>query len=379
MTKSGFYFENLDGFRAIAALSVVLFHCVAWLPVPETTYYHYLSFLLSLGGYGGGMGVTFFFILSGFLITYLMCAEFDKNENIDILFFYFKRIIRIWPLYFFTIIIGFLIYPMLLHYSGIAFEEKANALLYALFAANFDHIYFQNPSVGILGVQWSVGVEEQFYLIWPIVFLFFMKRKIFVPFLIVIFLLSEIFFIKSSTWAMAYYSLMSNIRFFAVGGLLAYFCFHRKDLIHLVLSRIGYKLNITIYVICALILFLQGIISAKVPELKIFIQLVPIIFFPYVILEQNYSSTSFFKIGSIPVLNWLGKISYGLYLNHMIIIYFALYLFEHVFFVCIELQILFVVVFTILFSHLSYQYFETFFLEKRNQFPSIRQYFSRKP
>ena len=104
------YFKNLDGLRAIAAMAVVFTHIVSWIP-SEGYLNKYIGVLISFSSRGGKYGVTFFFILSGFLISYLLFHEQKINGKIRIGRFYMRRILRIWPLYYLTVIIGFYIYP----------------------------------------------------------------------------------------------------------------------------------------------------------------------------------------------------------------------------------------------------------------------------
>ena len=130
------------------------------------------------GTHGGRFGVIFFFVLSGFLITYLMFIEKSKTGQFKLGHFYVRRALRIWPLYFFSLIIGFVLYPMAVSYSGFSHDENANLTWYSLFIANFDHIYHGFPTANILGVHWSVCVEEQFYLIWPILIIFLAKKGV---------------------------------------------------------------------------------------------------------------------------------------------------------------------------------------------------------
>lgn len=382
MKDNDLYFENLDGLRAIAAFSVIFFHISFWFDYPKTLFYDLLKFVLSFGGDGGGLGVTFFFILSGFLITYLMFIEQSKNGSINILFFYFKRIIRIWPLYYLTLIVGFLIYPLISLLNGQVHFENASILLYSFFAANFDHIYNGNPSIGILGVQWSVAIEEQFYLLWPLVFYIFSKKYTFPILLLFIILISELFFIKSTDWNIGYYHLISNFRFLAFGGLLAYLCYFKSKWIDSFLKYIGSNTNLTIYFTSILMMLFQQRLSEYFFYFKYLYHVLPFLFFGFVIVEQNFSNKSFFKIGSFRILSWLGKISYGLYLTHMIAIYIVLGLFSACSSRYVGWEILLSVTLTVILSYLSYTYIESFFLSLKNKFPTImkasQKYFNSK-
>ncbi|MEW6469868.1 MAG: acyltransferase, partial [Bacteroidota bacterium] len=315
------YFQNLDGFRAIAALLVIFAHLTYWFEYPETEFYETLKFILSAGNGGGRLGVIFFFVLSGFLITYLMFAEQEKTGRLHVGYFYMRRVLRIWPLYFISLIAGFFVYPFFVSLSGGSHHENASLLHYLIFAANFDHIYNYFPTCNILGVQWSVSVEEQFYLLWPLVFYFFNRKSIFPVLLVLIIAFSEWFSAtRGAVLKAGDYHLFSCLKYLAFGGLLAYFCYNHTEPVKKVLGRAGKALTLLCYLASLVIIFLHGTISARFPRYEYVYHVIPMLFFGFVIVEQNFSDRSFYKIGRSSLLAWLGKISYGLYLTHMIAI-----------------------------------------------------------
>lgn len=366
MKNKNHYFENLDGLRAIAALSVFFFHVTNWFSYPKTTFYNKVQVVFSFGGSGGILGVTFFFILSWFLITFLMFQEKQKYGNVNIGNFYVRRLLRIWPLYYLTLLIGFVIYPNLSSIIGNNYQEKANIILYLVFGTNYDHIFNAHPSTGILGVQWSVAVEEQFYLIWPILFYFVGNKKYFLYACTLLFIASEIFWLNQTDWATKYYHLFSNIRFLAFGGFCGYICFFYSEKVTSALRRLHKNTHIIIYIICLLLLLTYQKLS-EINGMQIILHSLPYLFFGFVIIEQNYSINSFFKISSLKLLTYFGKISYGIYLLHMVAVYVVLNVFPKT----EDLVLLKVVcsfLLTILFSHISYSYFERFFLNLKQKF-----------
>lgn len=94
MRETKYYFENLDGLRTIAAVYVILFQCTHW--INHSTQFHYsiLLKIISFPGQSVRWGVGLFFILNGFLVTYLMIKEQKDNDSIDIPFIYFRRLFR---------------------------------------------------------------------------------------------------------------------------------------------------------------------------------------------------------------------------------------------------------------------------------------------
>src|SRR5215467_2966167 len=135
--KGKVFFPNLDGLRFICFLSVFLFHSFA-------TNYQYIKgaplyrFVKGFLVANGNLGVNFFFVLSGFLITYLLFAEKEKYSKISIRNFYIRRILRIWPLFYFCVFFGFVIFPILKHAFGEVSTETARPLYYLTFLNNID-------------------------------------------------------------------------------------------------------------------------------------------------------------------------------------------------------------------------------------------------
>jgi peptidoglycan/LPS O-acetylase OafA/YrhL len=125
----------------------------------------------------GNLGVNFFFVLSGFLITYLLLSEQKNFRRIHLGNFYIKRALRIWPLFYFCGFFGFILFPIFKKAMGFSPDEKANPVFYLFFINNFDFLKHGADS-SVLSILWSVAIEEQFYLIWP-VFLMLVNRNVF--------------------------------------------------------------------------------------------------------------------------------------------------------------------------------------------------------
>lgn len=161
------YISSLDGLRAIAVFMVMLLHA---------------HFQL---GKGGGLGVDLFFALSGFLITTLLLEEYRKYNSISLSSFYIRRTFRLFPALYFMLFVV-LIYAIIFSVGA-----SKNIIYRELFASS---IYMNNISymwdckAMILGHTWSLGVEEQFYFIWPLFMLlmirFFSSNKLLIALLI---------------------------------------------------------------------------------------------------------------------------------------------------------------------------------------------------
>jgi peptidoglycan/LPS O-acetylase OafA/YrhL len=125
----------------------------------------------------GWMGVDLFFVLSGFLITRVLLRT--KNSERYYKNFYIRRCLRIWPLYYSALLLMFVIVPWL-HPSGtrtIFGERSSPWWAYPLFLQNF-LVPIPTMATGLLGVTWSLAVEEQFYLVWPLVVRVFTETQL---------------------------------------------------------------------------------------------------------------------------------------------------------------------------------------------------------
>lgn len=309
--KPRLFFADLDGLRGIAAMAVVLYHGVFWLPAPETAAYLRLQHLLSFGHQGGMMGVTFFFVLSGFLITRLLIEERKRTGRIRIGSFYMRRLLRIWPLYYAALIIGILICT-----SYGSETRPLSLLLYATFLANFDHIWHGFIECGILGVQWSVSVEEQYYLVWPILFLFIDRFRHPTAILLLLATLSLVFTVTAGNFEIAYHHPFACARFLLTGGILAYLSEGWGHRISGLLNAIHRHAHLMIYASRIGLMLLSG--SLPLGWLRSFLaDHLPLLFFAYALLHQTHSEPGPLHARHYRWLGAIGRISYGLYLLHM--------------------------------------------------------------
>jgi peptidoglycan/LPS O-acetylase OafA/YrhL len=166
VTKS-FYRPELDWLRFFAFLMVFLHHAV---PLEPEFYLERgfssesVNWILS-AAYAGALGVDVFLILSSFLITELLLREWKERGQIDSLSFYARRALRIWPLYYAFLLLAIFLAPAL-----IAGEQlpPAYARSFLFFAGNWICAFRGYPA-SVAAPLWSVSVEEQFYLFWPLV------------------------------------------------------------------------------------------------------------------------------------------------------------------------------------------------------------------
>lgn len=317
----------------------------------------------------GNLGVLLFFVLSGFLITYLLLVEESVFKNISIRKFYMRRILRIWPLYFFIIILAFFVLPFIDLFTLPGYGKDviySNLFLKLLLCAFF----LPNLLLSLFGIvpyashTWSIGTEEQYYLLWPIIFKFFKKYRI-ILMILIIFSYLGIGEILSSNYSniLPYKNVLKifwssfKIDSLAIGGIYAILLFQKNELLKFLNNNILFYVTIILIVI----LMLKG-----VQIYDIFYSVL------FGIIVMNFASNHKIKINlENRIFNYLGKISYGLYMYHPIAIVLTLAIISYINFVSNWLIYPISFAFTIILSGLSHKYFESFFLKFKKNFSNI--------
>ncbi|QJD98161.1 acyltransferase [Mucilaginibacter robiniae] len=379
-TKKKTYFENLDGLRTTAFLLVFLQHSLlAWtsrLKPAERPSNIFFSFISG----SGGLGVSVFFVLSGFLITYLLLHEKELKGRINVPFFYMRRVLRIWPLYYVVILFAIYLYPYLKAKLGNPSPAVGSAVshpfYYFAFLANFDVLNVFKHKEGLdaqQAVTWSVAVEEQFYLIWPLLF-YFTPRKFYKFICIAAILLCQVFrIIHKDDDITLYYHSLSVIADLALGGLCGYYAYYSSQF-KLFFQQLNKPSIILIYLLgCLWIVYANNLF--KSPLFDACGRLVNTLFYAFVILEQNYSTNSFFKFSNNKVFSFLGKYTYGLYLMHPIAIRFTEIILNKGLKISIyggsvyySEQTIVSLFLAIVMSYLSYEFFEQRFLRLKHKY-----------
>lgn len=349
------YFKGLNGVRAIAASIVMISHIGQFARFFQL---EKVSVLHAMQGYA----VDMFFVLSGFLITYLLFIEKEKTKTINLRKFYLRRIFRIWPIYYLSILLSLvLVYFKIVPAPN---ELLFSIGLYTFLAANV--AYVLNITISSITPLWSVGVEEQFYLAWP----HLIKRSSNYILVFALFYFSfelikagvYFFFSAESEW----YYLMSatGLNIMCIGAAGAYLVYTKHFLLNyffrkeLQLLAWGVLVLSCVYKPLHLFTFIDQELNS----------------FFYLVIIMNVSSNDKNLISlETPWLNFLGKISYGIYVYHMIVIYVVSHLFfslnvkanYFLIFICISALTIFV-------ASISYYYFEMRFLEWKRKFTLIK-------
>lgn len=352
--KATVYLPGLNGLRAIAASSVMLAHVSERLVEKGFLSTNYF-------GHFGGYSVTIFFTLSGFLITYLLLKELEAQSKIDVRKFYMRRVLRIWPLYFFYIVLVLAV---------MKFQVPDTIWYYIFIVPNIPFALHLSGSdlitIPLLIHYWSLGVEEQFYAFWP----WLLKYSSNIKRSIIIFCVGY-FGLKIGLSVVnapiVWQSILLHTRFccLGIGGIAACLYFEKNKLVVLAQNRI---VELCSWLLVFLFLMNQIRVYSIVNNEIISILVVVLIFNqinnpkPIIPLENKF-------------FDYLGKISFGLYIYNPLVIYFLSFcllndntngFLKSVIFITLTFSTV------ILVSHLSYFHFENRFLRLKNRFITVQ-------
>lgn len=371
------FFKGLNELRGIAALAVLLHH------VELFKHQDKIPGLLDTGLAGfverlGKNGVYLFFVLSGFLITYLLLAEIKHHGTVYTARFYARRILRIWPLYYIVVGISFFVLPALVsvfpsmtdNFFGqrvLALDQNFNGslLLFLLFLPNLALLLF-TPVSGA-AQSWSVGVEEQFYLLWPQLLRWCRNHVLFLLISVILVKFGTVYGlamlnarVKHNAFTVAISFLKSfNIELMAVGGIGAYLLINGRltRLIEVLpwWTRYGVLL-------CTLLLLFFPVSNLLLG-----------VCFLGVILCNIHDRHALVRSR---VFSFLGDISYGIYMYHPVVMFIVFSTVNH-YLRGVHVVLYSVLVYTgvagltVLVSYLSYRYVESVFLRWKDRFVVI--------
>jgi peptidoglycan/LPS O-acetylase OafA/YrhL len=345
----------------------------------------------------GPLAVEFFFVLSGFLITYLLLAEYSDTGTINIKHFYMRRILRIWPLYYLILIIGLLLIPIAINVLHIDYTfHYPISIAGPLFTFFLPNLVLAIWGSSYLGPLWSIDVEEQFYFFWAPLIKRFKKYPITIFWVIIVLrVIFYFYYIHLSNYGL---SRPTNVAFhfinilkfeaMSIGALGAWlFYSYRQKLLSSKLFSIGFQV-FALAVISLRLIFHNTLIVNTGWGGTIYSALFnsfysPVItnfLFLWLILNISSNPKSLINTDN-KVFNLLGNISYGIYMYHGIVLLITVILLKNVLrplSPIMSTTLLYAVAagLTILAAYLTYRFIELKFLAMKKTFEhgnSIRE------
>ncbi len=313
--RERFYLPEVDGIRCVA-------FCLVWI-------HHYgagpAATLASLSR-NGWIGVDVFLILSSFLITSLLMIEYETKGSVSLARFYSRRFLRIWPLLGLALCLNYLVVPLMGYLPG-GFHNRAflndvehHGIPNLLLLGNWSVAIFGYLQYGFINHLWTINLEEQFYLFWPLLMLFLVRQ----PFrlllwcigLIAVSYLARFYYVLTGFHHPALWvSTITRMDPLALGGILAV-AYRKRKSVSFGLSRQWSRALWTILVFIAALrtalYFLQGwqwlgAVWWKIGLVDLCIA---------VMIACVLNTFALAAILRLQPIVWLGKISYGLYVYH---------------------------------------------------------------
>lgn len=303
--------KEIDGLRGVAILLVLSFHYLNNQLVDNADFTSKL--LAKLTGFGW-VGVDLFFVLSGFLIGSILI--YNKGAKNYFKTFYLRRIVRIIPNYFLLLFVFGFIFNLPFFKGNYFLSSRGEIPYWSYFAMvhNFYMAYFNNFGNRALSITWSIGIEEQFYILFP--FLTFYLKDRYLPFILGAFVISSIIIRASySTWMPQYVLLPSRMDGLSIGFLVAY-C-HQNGILE---RKKTIVLKASQWVIFGSILF-SAFLYFRFNDLGPIKHTLFSMFFSgvlvFTLLRKDSRFSNFLQTKT---LTWIGTISYSLYLFHYVIL-----------------------------------------------------------
>jgi len=356
--KNTNYLYGLNTLRFIAAFFIIAMHTQNNQTLMDLPRLPDMAFL-----YKGA--VSFFFTLSGFLITYIRIGEYEKSGNINMRKFFSNRFYRLAPVYYMVIAFGLIFYWLMVPLLGIEshtdYKLNLALVLYLAFLPNLMNSMYHVG--GALHVSWSIGAQEQFYWI----LIPFMKYRFkYLPIFLVSVTVLSVFVSISNAYNL--FGLSQQIQafvhtlrfhFMSIGALLGYYLYYKKEkLLSLwVFSRKWLQ--------ALLFLSLVGWYGFNTESkfIKATITLPLSLLYGWLIINVAANPRNIIKLDN-PFFDWIGQRTYGIYMIHMFVIYLVSFFFSSTEFLfdkfSLYISCFYLMVFglSIGLAHLSFTYFE---------------------
>jgi len=273
--------------------------------------------------------VSFFFTLSGFLITYIRIGEYEKSGDINMRKFFSNRFYRLAPIYYLVVTFGLLFYWFIVPQIGLEshtdYKLNLAIVLYLIFLPNLMNSMYHVG--GALHVSWSIGAQEQFY--WILIPFMKYRFKYLIPFLILITIASVFMSIGNAynlfglSEQMQAFVHTLRLHFMSIGALLGYYLYYKKE--KLLSLWIFSKKWIQALLFLSLIAWYGFNTDSKF--IKATITLPLSLLYGWLIINVAANPRNIIKLDN-SFFDWIGQRTYGIYMIHMFVIYLVSFFFS---------------------------------------------------
>jgi len=316
------YLYGLNTLRFMAAFFIIAMHTQNNQTIMNLPRLPDMAFL-----YKGA--VSFFFTLSGFLITYIRIGEYEKSGDINMRKFFSNRFYRLAPIYYLVVTFGLLFYWFIVPQIGLEshtdYKLNLAIVLYLIFLPNLMNSMYHVG--GALHVSWSIGAQEQFY--WILIPFMKYRFKYLIPFLILITIASVFMSIGNAynlfglSEQMQAFVHTLRLHFMSIGALLGYYLYYKKE--KLLSLWIFSKKWIQALLFLSLIAWYGFNTDSKF--IKATITLPLSLLYGWLIINVAANPRNIIKLDN-SFFDWIGQRTYGIYMIHMFVIYLVSFFFS---------------------------------------------------
>jgi peptidoglycan/LPS O-acetylase OafA/YrhL len=368
-----FYRPELDALRFFAFLGVFVFHTIPY--DPSFYQQHHFLFpsvvpLVCAVSSAGAFGVDLFFALSAYLITMILTREKEITGGLDIKAFYVRRILRIWPLYFFFIAVAAVV-PLWDRSQHLGWPYIGG---YLLLAGNWVYVWKGLPD-SIAIPLWSLSIEEQFYLIWPLALRRISPRQLVSAVFILLFLANAARVCLVSLHVLGArieYNSFVRLDGIALGILVAYVLNGKAPTLSLISRAALAGFSLSLWLIVAASTQLNAAREVAPVLGTLFGRPVVAVGAVGLLIAVIGAPAAGARVLENALLTYLGRISYGLYVYHMAGLLIARHFVRTNYPKGYAIYILSGFTLTVIFSIISYRWLESPFLRIKERFAVVR-------